>query len=181
MTPMGHSLIGLSFASLALSTPKNATNHRWRNCGVALTFVALANLPDWPLPNWGHDRYDVSHSIFVNAGLICTVIAVMKTLATGKWFSQPRFLMLAAMAWLSHLLLDSFYNHGRGIAIYWPVSSQRLNLAIPWFSNWDLSQPVTSPDNLSVFGIEFLAYTPILLGSLLVSYKIRNRRASNEA
>ena len=97
MTPMGHSLIGLSFASLALSTSKNATNHRWRNCGVALTFVALANLPDWPLPNWGHDRYDVSHSIFVNAGLICTVIAVMKTLAKGKWFSQPRFLMLAAM------------------------------------------------------------------------------------
>ena len=152
-----------------------------RNGGIAFMFVALANLPDWPLPGWGHDSYDISHSVFVNIALICVAVFAVKILASSKWFGRGRFLSLAALAWLSHLLLDSFYNHGQGIAIYWPVSTCKLNLAMPWFGNWDLSQSVLSTHNLSVFGIEFIAYSPILLAAIVLSNKVSKRREPNEA
>lgn len=148
---------------------------------IAGAFVAIANLPDWPLPGWGHDRYDISHSVFVNVGLIGVVVALAKILANGKWFGRKPFLTLAALAWLSHLLLDTFYNHGRGIGLFWPVSKQRLSLAMPWFGNWDLSEPVTSAHNLSVFGIEFLAYFPILAAALFCSRKVCNGGERDEA
>ena len=176
MTPIGHSLIGLSFAAFVVPVNGKASILNWRSFGIACAFVALANLPDWPLPNWGHDRYDISHSVFVNVGLIGLVVVLAKVFAKGSWFCRNRFLVLAAMAWLSHLLLDTFYNHGQGIGLFWPVSKQRLSLAMPWFDNWDLSQPVSSAHNLSVFGIEFLAYFPILLGALFISFRLRRQR-----
>jgi len=181
MTPIGHSLIGLFFAAFAVPSKGKASISGWPSVGIACAFVALANLPDWPLPNWGHDRYDISHSVFVNIGLIGLVVVLTKVFANQTRLSQNRFLTLAAMAWLSHLLLDTFYNHGEGLGLLWPVSKQRLSLAMPWFENWDLSQPVMSPDNLSVFGIEFLAYFPILLAALFVSYKLRRRDGNDEA
>ena len=180
MTPIGHSLIGLSFAALAVPINRKTSIINWRSLGVACAFVALANLPDWPLPNWGHDRYDISHSVFVNVGLIGLVVVLVKVFAKRNWLSRNRFLVLAAMAWTSHLLLDTFYNHGKGIGLLWPVSKQKLSLAMPWFGNWDLSQPVTSSHNLSVFGIEFLVYFPILLAALFVSFKLRGRGGYDE-
>jgi hypothetical protein len=30
--------------------------------------------------------------------------------------------------------LDSLYNHGHGVAIFWPLSDVRLALPIPWFA-----------------------------------------------
>lgn len=176
MTPMGHSLLGLAFAALALPEEVRSPKRILRSGGIAFGFVALANLPDWPLPGWGHDKYHISHSLFVNLGLICIAIAAVQMFANKTWIGGWRFLGLAALAWLSHLLLDSFYNHGRGIAIFWPMSKARLNLAMPWFANWDLSQPVVSQHNLSVFGIEFLAYSPILLAAIVVSNWLRRER-----
>jgi len=154
MTPIGHSLMGLSFAAFAVPVSGKASILNWRSFGIACAFVALANLPDWPLPNWGHDRYDISHSVFVNLGLIGLAIMLAKV---------------------------TFYNHGQGIGLFWPVSKQKLSLALPWFENWDLSQPVTAPDNLSVFGIEFLAYFPVLLVALFVSFKLRGPGYHDEA
>ena len=176
MTPIGHSMMGLTFAAFALPVEGKTTNRILRSGGIAFAFVALANLPDWPLPGWGHDQYHISHSVFVNAGLICVAIAMARLFATNTRYGSWRFLSLAAMAWLSHLLLDSFYNHGRGIAIFWPVSSGRLKLPIPWFGNWDLKQSIVSRDNLTVFGIEFIAYAPILLAAILISYRLASLR-----
>ena len=176
MTPIGHSMMGLALAAFALPVESKPTDRILRTSGIAFAFVALANLPDWPLPGWGHDQYHVSHSLFVNGGLILIAIAAVRILARKTWYGSWRFLGLAAMAWLSHLLLDSFYNHGRGIVILWPISSGRLKFPIPWFENFDLSQSVFSQFNLTVFGIEFVSYTPILLAAILVSYRLRSRR-----
>jgi len=152
-----------------------------------MTFVCLANLPDWPIPNWGHDRYDVSHSIFVNVGLIAVII-LLGAVCHFSQFARNRIpvrcLLLGAAAWMSHLLLDSFYNHGRGIAIFWPISDARLNLAIPWFRTLDLSQSVLNARNLAVLGIEAVAYGPVLGATLLIkrmseSFDLRQTRRSN--
>ena len=69
-----------------------------------------------------------------------------------------------SFAWLSHLLLDSFYNHGKGIAIYWPFSNARLALPIPWF---DVGAGSLA-HLLQVFLIEFISYIPFLLLALLI-------------
>lgn len=156
MSPVGHSLTGLAIAALALPPSRKPSNL----CLGACSFIALANLPDWPIPSWGHDRYDISHSLFVNLALICCVALCCQTNPARR--VQPRLLLFASVAWLSHLLLDSFYQHGHGIAIGWPFLDLRLNLPFPFFHTVDLSLSPLHPTNLSVFAIEAIAFSPLL-------------------
>ncbi|HCN75957.1 MAG TPA: hypothetical protein DIT13_02035 [Verrucomicrobiales bacterium] len=156
MSPVGHSITGLALAALAL--PGKAPR-RWLG-GAA--FIAIANLPDWPLPGWGHDRYEISHSLFVNLALITTGALVWRSIPALRQALTARLILLAACAWLSHLLLDSFYNHGKGLGIGWPLLEYRLNLPVPFFRIVDTSLALWNPRNLSVFAIELLAYSPLL-------------------
>ena len=61
---------------------------------------------------------------------------------------------------LSHLLLDSFYNHNQGVMIGWPINEYRLNLSLPWFQamahapTWEFAR---------VLAIEAAFYGPVLL------------------
>ena len=80
-----------------------------------------------------------------------------------------------AGAWLSHLMLDSFYNHGHGVAIYWPFSNGRLNFSISWFDTLDVTQSIISRHNLSVYAIEFAAYLPVLLTGIMVAAMTKRR------
>ena len=82
-------------------------------------------------------------------------------------------MVLGSAAWLSHLLLDSFYNHGRGIAIYWPFSDGRLNFSMPWFNTLDLSQSAISQHNLTVYWIEFVAYLLVLIIAIVIGTMVR--------
>jgi membrane-bound metal-dependent hydrolase YbcI (DUF457 family) len=70
-----------------------------------------------------------------------------------------------AAAWLSHLLLDSFYNHGKGIAIFWPFSAARLTLPVRWFSTVPSAYRFTL-EALRVYAIEFASYFPLVLLAL---------------
>ena len=117
---MGHGLTGAALGLLA--TPAGAG--RGRLLATLVAFAALANIPDLPLPGWGHSRYDISHSVFVNLPL-----ALVLALALWRWRGlRLRVTLLGAAAWCSHLLLDSMYNHGKGVAIFWPLSAGRLAL-----------------------------------------------------
>lgn len=174
MSPVGHSLVGLAFATVAMAPSRSV---KWR-VALAIVFVALANLPDWPIPRWGHDRYDISHSVFVNLTLIVLGLVFWAKVARFRSSIPFRCYLLGAGAWLSHLLLDSFYNHGHGVAICWPVSEARLNFSMPWFDTLELSESVISPHNLSVYAIEFLAYSPVLMITVL-AVKLIQRRSVN--
>jgi len=145
MSPVGHSLVGLAFSAVILPRIRPG---KWR-IGLPLCFIALANLPDWPLPNWGHDRYDISHSVYVNVLLIALVAVAWRSISRFRASVRPLCFFFGAGAWLSHLLLDSFYNHGNGIGIFWPFSNRQLNFAMPWFNTLDLSQSPISKHNLS--------------------------------
>jgi hypothetical protein len=65
-------------------------------------------------------------------------------------------------AWYSYILLDSMYNHGYGIRIYWPFGTGSLVLTVPWFSTVQHSQSLLNMHNLQVFAIEFACYMPLL-------------------
>lgn len=131
MTSIGHSLTGLALGFTCL--PSGVS--RQYKVAHLVFFALLANVPDLPLPGWGHDRYDISHSIFSNAALIilCLVVGAL-TPRARSFIAGWSVALLGTAAWLSHLLLDSFYNHGRGIAVLWPLSDGRLVLTLPWFS-----------------------------------------------
>ena len=163
MTSVGHCLTGLSFAAWVV--PRS-----WERKEKAVAFAAfilVANAPDLPLPFWGHYSYRVSHSLFVNLALLAVAVGLL--MSSRAWRSEAvrRWVVAGgAAAWLSHLLLDSFYSHGHGIRIFWPVSDAALNLAIPWFHVLRRGSP---PDlaTLRILAIEAVCYGA-LLGACLI-------------
>ena len=164
MTSIGHSLTGIALGVLSLpqqASPRRCIFH-------VAAFTLLPNLPDLSLPGWGHDRYYFSHSLFVN---LLLMLAALVVCAWGRRLRNGLggwpVLGAAAGAWLSHLLLDSFYNHGLGVAIFWPFSTARLNLTLPWFSILDA--PLWSWQALRVSLIELAFYLPLV--GLAVGYR----------
>jgi hypothetical protein len=157
MTTVGHSLLGLSLGAMAI--PRG-----WSRRPKLLAFGVLGLLaggPDLPTPFWGHGQYLISHSIFVNLGLIAGVAALAAALprlraALGGW----PLVCAGAAAWLSHFLLDSFYSHGRGVRIFWPLSRDALNLPVPWFDVLYLGIPPHAA--LRIFAVEFAFYGSLL-------------------
>jgi len=140
-------------------------------------FVALANAPDWPLPGWGHDRYDVSHSIFVTIAIVVIAAGVTTVWLRRTPYFCWRLIAGGAVAWLSHLLLDTLYDGRKGLAMFWPVSDARVSLPIPCFRTMQLS-PLVSAHNASVFAIEAIVYGGILGIVLFGRQWIERRRCA---
>ena len=160
MTQVGHTLTGIALG--AASAPRDATPGR-----IALhlvCFALLANMPDLPFPGWGHDAYHISHSVFVNLALIgLLLIVVIAAWGRIRKMVEHHVVIAGIVAWLSHLLLDSFYNHGRGVAIFWPFSQARLALPIPWFSAVSGSPLRLDSYTLRACAVEFACYLPLVL------------------
>jgi membrane-bound metal-dependent hydrolase YbcI (DUF457 family) len=158
MTAVGHCLTGLCFASLTV--PRSW--HRKEKAVACAAFTFVATAPDFPLPFWGHFSYQVSHSLFVNLVVVAAVVGMLISSPARRSQVAWRWVMAGgAAAWLSHLLLDSFYSHGHGIRIFWPFSDAALNLPIPWFH-------VLRPDSLGdpaalwIFATEAVCYGALL-------------------
>jgi membrane-bound metal-dependent hydrolase YbcI (DUF457 family) len=167
MTSVGHCLTGLSFAALVVP-------RRWERKEKLVAFAAfilVANAPDLPLPFWGHYSYRVSHSLFVNLAVVAVVVGLWVIFRPRRTEAGWRWVLAGgAAAWLSHLLLDSFYSHGQGIRIFWPFSDAALNLSVPWFHVMRRGSP---PDlaTLRILAIEAICY-----GALLGACVIWRRR-----
>ena len=165
MTFIGHSLTGLAVAAAVL--PRGMSRRRMV-IGLAV-FALLANIPDFRLPGWGHYKYHISHSIFVNGGLVAVALLGLGVARMWKGLRIPkRVIVGGVVAWFSHFLLDSMYNHGHGIRIYWPVSSGSLAWPVPWFSTLAHSPPPMNMHTFRVFAIELACYLPLLGAVLLV-------------
>jgi hypothetical protein len=172
VTSIGHTLTGMS---LAVLTVRETGTPWWRRPAFHI-FALAANIPDLPLPGWGHDLYHVSHSVFVTLALL--VVFESPFYASRKLRAQaggPRAFVGFSLAWLSHLLLDSFYSHGRGIAIFWPISGAHLALPIPWFHTIRL-HPWDTSFNLSVFLVELAFYGPFLAFCIYLRRRVSANR-----
>jgi hypothetical protein len=158
MTFVGHSLLGASLAQATV--PAGASWKQW--VWIVNVYVLAAFFPDLPLPGWGHARYYFSHSVFVNLALV-VLLAIIGVCFRARWkmITYP-LIVGAGAAWLSHFPLDAMYNHGHGVAIYWPFSEAVLNLPLPWFVTLDMQRPFTALYNVRVFLVEALFYLPLL-------------------
>ena len=168
VTTVGHSLTGLSLAVLTLP---RAQSLRWYVL-VGLCFVFFANVSDFPLPGWGHSNYHVSHSVFVTL-FLASLLALLLLWPGFRVTVGGRIMVAWSAAWLSHMVLDSIYAHGRGIAIFWPFSNAHLAMPVPWFET--LSIPVRSVHNLRVFAIEAMVYGVALLGCVGLRWQLSRR------
>jgi hypothetical protein len=158
MTSVGHTLTGLTIAVGGM--PVGLA--RRRRAALLLLCGTAANLPDFPLPGWGHHMYHVSHSLFVTAALLSLLgLALHVRPELRGRMAGWRGFILVGVAWSSHMVLDSLYSHGRGIGIFWPLSDAHLALPLPWFHT--LSPPWRTVRNLHVFGLELLVYGAVLL------------------
>jgi LexA-binding, inner membrane-associated putative hydrolase len=169
MTQVGHALTGTAIAVICL--PKQTS---WRHKLIHfVAFIALALVPDFPLPNWGHDKYYISHSLFMNLlfifGLVI-LLGLFKNIRSkiGGWVVS----VCGAAAWLSHLLLDSFYNHGKGVVIFWPFSKGRLILPIPWLSVVKTLPPPITTELVRILLIEFVTFFPLVLFAILIRTRL---------
>jgi membrane-bound metal-dependent hydrolase YbcI (DUF457 family) len=163
MTFVGHSLMGASLAQAAV--PANASWKQWLL--IVNIYVLLAFFPDLPLPGWGHSRYFFSHSLFVNLILIIPLACLACYYRSSKGVVSYPLVAGAIVAWLSHFPLDALYNHGQGVAIYWPFSKAVLNLPLPWFTTLDMRQPLNAVHNTRVFLVEALFYLPLFVAAWL--------------
>ncbi len=156
MTTVGHSLTGLSIAVLTLPRGRSLV---WYLL-VGQLYVFFANLPDFPLPGWGHDSYQVSHSIFL-AALLAAMMALLLLLPRFNARIGATVVAAWTVAWFSHMLLDSMYSHGQGIGIFWPFSDAHLALPVSWFDT--LQWPPRTVHNIRVFEIELLTFGTVLV------------------
>jgi membrane-bound metal-dependent hydrolase YbcI (DUF457 family) len=124
MTSTGHYLTGLSIGVLCLPQ-KSSRVHQILHLYV---FTFLSIVPDLQFPGWGHGaKYYFSHSLYVNLSIIFLLLIPFVLLpGVRKWVGGWHVLVGAPLVWLSHLLLDSFYNTGIGIAIYWPLDRKSV-------------------------------------------------------
>ena len=160
MTQVGHMIVGSSIGTLCLPKYSNFAKKFWH----IMLFVFLANIPDLPIPYWGHDRYYFSHSLFVNLLLIVILILIFQVLSKYTHVIKVswQILIFGSLAILSHLLLDSFYNHGLGVPIFWPFSEASLVLPIPWLSvQKDLPPPITY-EMARIWLLELVSFSPFL-------------------
>jgi len=165
MTQVGHSLTAITIGVVTIPKMSSART----KAVYYATLVVLANVPDFPIAGWGHDAYHISHSVFVNLALIVLCLAFgLVFWRFGKRTVRWRMVIGGVAAWLSHLLLDSMYNHGKGVAIFWPFSDARLALPVPWFATVRNPRPFTDWQTLQVAVIELVSYGTVLAVVILV-------------
>ena len=170
MTIVGHSLTGLSLAAIALPRGKSLL---WYLV-IGHFFILFANMPDLPLPGWGHRNYQISHSLFVTA-LLASLLPLLLLLPRFHSTVGSRIVLAWALTWFGHMLLDLMYSHGAGIGIFWPFSNAHLALPLPWFET--LRWPPITEHNKNVFQTEMLAFGSLLALCLGLRW-LRSRRSA---
>lgn len=174
MTPAGHVLVGVAIGVLCMPDLVRR-RHRFKHLSF---FAAAATIPDWPFSFWGHARYDISHSLFITLLSILLLAVLYALTPAGRDGRGWNLFGCLALAWLSHLLLDSFYNHGYGVAIYYPFSPARLILPVPWLSvALDPHHPFT-PENLRIIFLECLTFFPLI--AVTLSLRLVTARSRQE-
>jgi hypothetical protein len=158
MTSLGHSLVGASIGLACLPAFKRMRSRLLFLVGI----IAVASLPDWPLPGWGHYRLDISHSVIVNSGLILGITLAIYGLGRPTLRTYRCAAAGAAVAWLSHILMDTLYVDS-AMVIFWPLSATGVSLPVPWLYTMPHVPPPFDGKILKIFWYEALTFMPFFI------------------
>jgi len=165
LTPIGHTLTGLAIGYLAIPREMPRQQKTW----ALAVFALLASVPDLPFPYWGHNDYRISHSLVVTTFVLVIVVGILALKYKGQAPFTPSMLLAGALAWYSHILLDSFYNHAIGLEIGWPIVDYRIALPVPWLSPGN-KLDIFSMHNVKVAVFEVLTFGPLLVLSIILKH-----------
>lgn len=178
---VGHTITGYAVAELQPANPFNAW---WKTAA----FVAVvANLPDLDLlvgllvdrPLDFHHGPTHSLAAALAFGAIAGLLA---TLLKRRFWS---FFWLSAAVYASHVLLDAVAPERSGphsgVALFWPVTGQRLSLPVPmpdWLfqalaleggeSGQGFLSALVGWDTVLVMGAEAVLFAPLLGVAILI-------------
>ncbi len=170
MPGIGHAIIGCAAGRLYAGRDPSGV----RLAASMTGFVAASMAPDLDViafglgipygAEWGHRG--AFHSPAMGLALAAVAGAVGKLLRQPFW----RVFLVAALVSVSHGLLDTLTSGGHGIAVLWPLSTERI------FAPWR-PIPVSSigPSALSAEGWPVIR-TELLLFSPLLAYAVWPRR-----
>ena len=170
MTPIGHTLTGLAIGYLAIPRDLPA-RQKFKALAV---FAVVASIPDFPFPFWGHRRFEISHSVVVTTCGVLLAAGFLLWKYRGQFPFTPTMLFAGALAWYSHLLLDTMYNRAIGMPTLWPIGVGRVALPVPWLSIGNKAD-IFSMHNVRVAVLEILTFGPLLLLAFAVQ-KYRSPR-----
>ena len=174
VTSLGHTLVGASIAMLC--TP--AKYDMRRRLVVILALILIASLPDWPIPGWGHQRLDISHSIIVNMALLLCLLVAAGGL-TGNMLRQNIPLAVGIIiAWMSHFLLDTLYGDS-SLHMLWPVSKVGVSLPVPWLKTMPHVPPPFDQSIMNILIFETVTFLPLMLIASVLRLRKRSQKRSN--
>jgi hypothetical protein len=125
MTSVGHALLGTAIGLLCMPQQASAG---WK-VGYVVAFLVLPNIPDLPVAHWGHHRYDISHSLFVNLLLCLIMVALLGWLQNIRHFiGDGKVTGAAVAAWSSHIAWILYTTMGTA----WPSSGPYLMRTWPY-------------------------------------------------
>jgi len=173
MTTVGHSLTGLSIGLLCMPA-------RWRRLAktaLLVAFVLLANVPDYRYVR----EYGYRHSLLVNVPMILAA-ALLLALRPGwrRRIGGWPVVGAGAGAWLSHLLLDTFYSDGGGIFLFYPSRAVHLSLSMPWFDTLNYGWEPTAR-TARILGTEAAVYGTLVLLCMLIRSALQRHRRTRVA
>jgi len=125
-------------------------------------FIAVASLPDWPIPGLGHYRLDISHSVIVNGGIMLGLVLGLQGVGGSKLRTYRLVIAGVLLTWLSHFLLDTLYVDS-SMALFWPVSDIGVSLPVPWLKTMPHVPPPIDRRILLIFGYEALTFLPLFI------------------
>jgi hypothetical protein len=164
MTTLGHMIVGATIGTIWIPSSQRS----WRTLCYMVAIIAVANIPDWPLPGWGHHRLSFSHSIFVNmVAMTCIIVIWMRWAGLSAIRRYRNVMMAGTLAWLSHFLLDTLYVDS-GLRMLWPLSNEAVSLPIPWLRTMPHVPPPFDQQILQILGLELITFSPLLIIALFV-------------
>lgn len=169
MASFGHVAIGLAAGRLFVAEP--ATTRALAR--AMLGFSALSLLPDADViafalgvpygAPFGHRG--ASHSLV--AALSCGLVAWWAASRARSSSPPLRLGIFVALVVATHGLLDAMTDGGRGVALLFPFSAERLFL--PWrpIPVAPIGARLLSPRGLSVLAFELVAFAPLVAYALV--------------
>jgi len=158
MTSLGHSLVGASIGLVCMPGLKKAHHRLLFLVGI----IAVASLPDWPIPGWGHYRLHISHSVVVNGGIMLLLVLGLRGFAGATLPTYRPVLVGMPITWMSHFLLDTLYVDS-SMAIFWPLSDSAVSLPVPWLKTMPHVPPPFDRQILLIFWYEILTFLPFFI------------------
>jgi len=178
--PLGHATVGACiFAGMRKALLGPRAGQKLANVLLFGAAIFLSLLPDADsafgilFGDFGKYHNNLSHSLFV--GLAVAVVAG----AIVSWLTKARYrlgFLFALLCYELHVLVD-YFTFGRGVMLFWPITSARFQAPFKIFYGLHWSYGVWHPAHLLTLANE-LSFAALLVLVYELFRRIRARKTA---